>query len=135
MSKPILPPWQERQRLLHPRDKNLINVPRLVELGHKAMDQGFLQDAFEYFQAAKFQEGLEKIKDISVKDGDVFLLTALEKLGSPFDNEIWNKAGYRAFELGRYKFAKTAFERTQNELMLAKVAATTGESKDAPAAA
>jgi hypothetical protein len=128
MTKTTLPGWKEKQKLLNPRDQK-VNRGFLSELAKRAFEAGAVQEAFEYYRAAQDQKGLDDLKYVALDEGDVFILSSLEKISpAPFDHDIWNKIGYRAFELGKYRFARTAFERTSNELMLAKISATEGEA-------
>ena len=120
-----IPRWKERQKLLYMRGQKT-DPAKLSALGNRCLERGFVQDAFEYFRVAKNAEGLGKIKRLALEEGDVFLMEALDKAGTSPTPEEWNQAGYRAFELGKYSFAQKAFERTANELMLAKIRATLG---------
>lgn len=129
MAKNQLPKWQERQKLLYSKDKK-VDSQKLSILGKLALEQGYLQDALEYFKAAQDAAGMKKVKEIALQEGDVFIFSALEKESEPFDAETWTKVGYRAMELKKYRFAKTAFEKTENELMLAKLEALLREHKD-----
>lgn len=124
-----LPKWQERQKLLYSYDKKGTSE-QLSTLGERALKEGHLQDALEYFRIAKNKPGLEKLAAIALEEGDAFLLTSVERCSQALNDDLWNKLGYRAFELGKHRFAKIAFERTKNELMLAKIAQTTGGSDD-----
>jgi hypothetical protein len=115
-----LPGWQARQKFLHSKDKK--GTPaQLTALGEQALQAGALTDAFEYFRIAGHKPGLEKLKQIALEEGDSFLLGAVERLGPPFENDVWNRVGERALELGKTRFAKVAFERTKNETMLARL--------------
>ncbi len=124
--KDEIPKWKERQKLLYSRERST-DPARLSALGQLCLQKGYVQDAFEYFRGAKSNEGLQKIKELALDEGDSFLLDSLEKATQPFSTDVWNQIGYRAFDLGKYRFARKAFERTANELMLAKIRATLGE--------
>jgi len=123
MTRDSLPNWREKQKILYLKGKNA-PLESLSSLGDHAFSLGYLQDAFEYYKMADNHHGLERLKQIAIDEGDTFLLSAIEKVGLKIETEVWNKIGYRAFETGKYCFAKKAFERTQNELMLAKLHAT-----------
>jgi hypothetical protein len=115
-----LPGWQTRQKLLHSKDKKG-SPAQLAALGEEALKAGAYTDAFEYFRVAGNQEGLSKLKQIAADEGDSFLLGAIERLGTPLGDDVWNRVGERALELGKTRFARMAFERTKNETMLAKL--------------
>jgi len=126
-----IPQWKDRQKILYAKEKS--DPKRLVELGSECLKAGYIQDAFEYFQSANDAEGLGKIRSLALEEGDAFLLGSTEKHVGAVSDDVWNKLGYRAFELGKYRFAKTAFEKTKNEIMLAKIRATLGEVQPPPA--
>ncbi len=130
--KTELPRWKERQGLL---SSPQAETSTLNSLGETALSKGYVQDALWYFKKAENSSGLEKIKQLAVSEGDAFLLDALERSSGEISNDVWNKLGYQAFDLGKFRFAKRAFERTDNELMLAKIRATLGEPEPASDAA
>ena len=121
MKTDSLPSWRERQRLLYSKDHKG-SPTELSALGKRALEAGFLQDAFEYFLGARDAEGLETIAGLAVETGDAFLLDAVEKRAEmPVLSETWEKLGRAALTGGKLGFAKQAFERAKNEAMLAEV--------------
>ncbi|MFH1262183.1 MAG: hypothetical protein V1495_01895 [Pseudomonadota bacterium] len=124
--KTHLPKWTERQRILHAAGRK--GTPaELSALGERALMENALQDALEYFRAAGNQEGLNKMVEIVVREGDAFLLLALERSGTAVSNDLWNRTGEKALETGKRRFARMAFEKSKNEAKLAKLA---GETDD-----
>lgn len=127
MTLPI-PNWLERQKLIHSQSTKKASPVELIQIGNKCLDGGYLQDAFLYFKAANSKEGLERLRQIAINDGDAFLLDEVEKtLGGPTLPESWSKLGHRAFELGKFRFAKVAFEHAPDEAMSTKVREALGE--------
>ncbi|MFH1018411.1 MAG: hypothetical protein V1798_09545 [Pseudomonadota bacterium] len=122
-----LPTWKDRQKQLYSKDRKL--PPReLSRTALACLEAGNLQDAMEYFAAAKDAAGLSKVEALAVEEGDAFLLSSLERLTSQErPTDLWNRLGTKAFELEKYAFAKKAFERTKNEPMMAKVRSVLGE--------
>lgn len=120
MAKKGLPNWQARQKLLYSKDKKG-SPTQLATLGEEALSKEQYQDALDYFRVAGNQEGLERLKKIALDEGDTFLLFSLERATASIDDEFWNRVGQRAFELGKLRFAQTAFKRSKNETMLAKI--------------
>jgi tetratricopeptide (TPR) repeat protein len=122
-----LPNWKDRQRQLYSKDRRLA-AAELSAIAEHCLEEGRLQDALEYFSAAKDAAGLAKVEALTMEEGDAFLLSSLERLtAAERTADAWNRLGDRAFELGKYEFARKAFTRTANELMLAKIRSVLGE--------
>jgi hypothetical protein len=86
----------------------------------------------EYFRVAGDDAGITKIESLAWNEGDSFLLGAVERLGRKVEEDVWNRTGERALELGKLRFAKAAFARTKNEAMLSKVNQLEGAVHDSP---
>ena len=133
-SRKHLPKWTERQRLLYATGRR--GTPaELSAPGEAALTENALQDALEYFREAKNENGLKKVEEIALQEGDTFLLLALERSGTSVSNDLWNRIGEKALELGKTRFARMAFEKSKNEVMLARLAEKTDDSgrHDTPA--
>jgi hypothetical protein len=114
------PNWKQRQKNLYAREGRLDST-NLSRIAAECLGAGYIQDAFEYYNEAKDRDGLQKLEKLAVEEGDAFLLLAIEKVTDRYSDDLWNKLGYKAYELGKIAFAQKAFERTANELMLAKI--------------
>ena len=122
-----IPTWRERQKRIHSKEKHA-EPAQISGIARRCVTEGRLQEALEYASAAKDEPLLNQLEQLSVDEGDAFLLAGIERLsGKARSAEQWNKLGYRAMELGKYAFARRAFERTENELMLAKIRGLLGE--------
>ena len=121
-----IPKWRDRQKLLFDR-KHPTSPEKLSALGKSCFEKGYVQDAFEYYRAAEDQEGLANIKTLALEEGDAVLLDALETAGVSIPENDWNTVGYKAHELGKHQFAIKAFEKTNNEIMLAKLQSTSDD--------
>ncbi|HUH66879.1 MAG TPA: hypothetical protein VLZ07_10640 [Syntrophales bacterium] len=114
-----LPNYQEKQHILYiksPSEKDL------VAYGDAFLEEGKTSDAAEFYQKASYAEGLLKIKGMALESGDVMLLQQVMKpLRQSVTDETWNVIGQRATDLGKYEFARYAFEKSGNESMVAKV--------------
>ena len=120
MPKITLPNYKEKQKVLY---KDNAPPATLIAYGDKCLEGGRISDAIDLFQKANYIEGLEKIKDIGIIEGDVMgyqhTLNALDKKGASC--EEWNRIGERALELKKYTFAIHAFEKSENVTMVEKV--------------
>ena len=115
-----MPNYKEKQKVLY---KDNAPPATLIAYGDKCLEGGRISDAIDLFQKANYIEGLEKIKDIGIIEGDVMgyqhTLNALDKKGASC--EEWNRIGERALELKKYTFAIHAFEKSENVTMVEKV--------------
>ena len=116
MSIKILPDYRLKQKLLYV-DKVDFNV--LKNYGDMFLEEGRLPDALEFYQKANNANGLQKIKDIAIKSGDVMLFQqAAKALNLELKPADWENIGQKAIELKKYFFARHALEKSNNEEML-----------------
>jgi len=115
-----LPNYKEKQKILY---KDNATPATLIAYGDKCLEGGRISDAVDFFQKANYLEGLEKIGDVVISEGDVMeyqhTLNALGKKDAAC--EEWNRIGERALELKKYTFATHAFEKSENVSMVEKV--------------
>ncbi len=123
-----LPNYQEKQHILHVKhhsDKDLIAY------GDAFLDDGKISDAIDFYQKANYVHGLEKIKGMAELSGDVMVLQqVLKPLKQATPEKTWNAIGERALELKKYLFALYAFERGNNEKMVARTREIIKSEKD-----
>jgi hypothetical protein len=114
-----LPNYQEKQRILyidHQSERDLIAY------GDAFLEAGKIFDALECYQRVNYSNGLEKIKGMAERSGDVMLFQqVLKSLKQHVSDEAWNAIGGRAFELKKFSFALHAFEKTHNSTMVDKI--------------
>ena len=112
-----LPNYQEKQHILHVKhhsDKDLIAH------GDAFLDEGKISDAIDFYQKANYVHGLEKIKGMAELSGDVMVLQqVLKPLKQAITEKTWSAIGERALELKKFLFALHAFEKGNNENMVA----------------
>ena len=114
-----LPNYQEKQRVLYIKRPSQTD---LIAYGDAFLEVGKISDAIEFYQQGNYAEGLEKIKGMALQSGDVMLLQQVVKpLRQSIPDETWNAIAQRAVELKKYLFALYAFERSNNESMVAMV--------------
>ncbi|MCL4500262.1 MAG: hypothetical protein M1438_00205 [Deltaproteobacteria bacterium] len=94
------------------KKRRLLNDPELRPELCRAYAENFLalgwwQDALEFLQKCGDVQGLEKIKEHCLETGDVFLLS---RLRSPQDPKTWRQLAERALDLGKFHFARRAYE-------------------------
>ncbi len=114
-----LPDYKEKQKILY---IDATPAKTLISLGEQYLKENRLSDAIEFFQKAAHREGLEKILEIAVEDGDVLdFQQVLKALGRDATEAEWDRIGQRALALGKYTFALQAFEKSRNEREIERV--------------
>jgi hypothetical protein len=107
MSK--LPDSLKRRDILYGKD-----TPEAVlrEYGELYLREGKPNDAVEFFGQACYKEGLRRICQMGMEEGDFFLFSrAHEFLQEDIPPADWRKLGKKALEKGKYLFALKCFEK------------------------
>ena len=111
-----LPDYRLKQKILY-LDKT--SPDDLIQYGKLFYEAGAYSDALDFFQKSNHNEGIQEIKDIALKNGDVMLFQRAAKAMnmelSPLD---WENIGKKAMELKKYLFARHALEKANNEDIL-----------------
>jgi hypothetical protein len=114
-----LPNYQEKQHVLYikrPSEKDLIAY------GDAFLEEGKISDAIDFYQKANYVQGLETIKGMAERSGDVMLLQqVLKPLRQTIPEETWNIIGERALKAKKHLFAFYAFEKGNNDAMVARI--------------
>lgn len=119
MGKPGLPDHKKKQQLLHAKDAKPEDLRRH---GEKFLQAGWLSDAIDFFGQAGDQNSLEKIRDITIAEGDAFLFRrALKALDATADENQWKELAERALELGKLQFAREAYRMAGDRKSLDRV--------------
>jgi hypothetical protein len=90
------------------------NTPAEVlrEYGDLYLHEGKPNDAVEFFGQACYKEGLRRIRQMAMEEGDLFIFSrATEFLQEEVSPEDWRKLGKKALEKGKYLFALKCFEK------------------------
>jgi hypothetical protein len=91
----------------------------LQNYGDLFFTEGNFSDALDFYQKAKFTEGLQKIKNAALENGDVMLfLRAAKALNLELTTADWESIGKAAMSLKKYLFARHALEKANNEELL-----------------
>jgi hypothetical protein len=101
------------------------------EYGERFLALDWWEDALEFFQKGHAAQGLEKVKNHSLETGDAYLLA---RLGVPQDPLTWRRLATRAQELGKFRFARRAYEMSGEADKAAAMAAliSGAETEKAP---
>ncbi len=114
-----LPHYKFKQALLHGKDTNPAEISRL---GRRFLEEGWLNDAIDFFKKAEDSQGLAAIREISIEEGDIFLLRqAIKAGGEAAGEDEWKQIGERALELGKLQFAREAFRMFGDRKAMEKV--------------
>ncbi|MBI5605532.1 MAG: hypothetical protein HY879_19550 [Deltaproteobacteria bacterium] len=99
-----------------------INRDQLSQYGREYFSEDRLADALNFFEKAQNQEGIRRIRERSIEDGDPFLLQQTSKLLKESAPEAaWRKAGEKALADGRFQQALTAFRAIPDEEQIEKI--------------
>jgi tetratricopeptide (TPR) repeat protein len=94
----------------------------LVQLGTAYLEEGRVSDAIEFFEKARHREGLDRLLERSLEDGDLFLFRKITKiLDLSSGPDQWIKLGDRALALGKLHFARAAYREAGAPEKLAQV--------------
>ena len=116
MKKNKLPDSQKKSKLL---SDSKLSAEKLISYGEMYLEAGLFYDASEFFRRASHQEGMDRLKDLAVEQGDSFLLGVALKGGSAEESAgVWEDLGKRAMELKKYSHAVRAFQKADNEDLL-----------------
>ena len=84
----------------------------LREYGDLYLRKGKPNDAVEFFGLACYKEGLRRIRQMAMEEGDLFLFSrAAEFLQEAVSPEDWRKLAKKALEKGKLLFALKCFEK------------------------
>jgi len=115
-------------KLLDPLKRRLVLYGKdtaretLIYYGDLYLQEGRLNDAVEFYGRAGHREGLLRIKEWALQNGDAFLLEQVEVfLGEEIPEGVWVELGKKAKELGKYAFAQKAFARARDMEALREV--------------
>lgn len=107
MGKAELPHYKKKQQMLHAKDARPEDLRRQ---GEEFLQAGWISDAIDFFKKAGDQNGLEKVRDIAISEGDAFLLRrTLKALDTTASEAQWKELADRALDLGKLQFAREGY--------------------------
>ena len=114
----ILSCLKKRDLLHNPQ----VDSDQLAQYGLEYLNQGRLADAFDFFEKAKNTEGIRRIMEKSIEQGDPLLLQQTSKLLKEVaPEEAWRKVGGKALSDGRFQQALMAFKAVHDEEQIEKI--------------
>jgi len=114
-----IPNYLEKRRLLYSKGTS---PEELKELGDLFLRHDHLNDAIDFYEKARYREGLEEIGRLSRDIGDFFLFRrVVDLLNLEVTAKEWETLGDRAMEFGRFQDARKAYRMSQNSRKLQMV--------------
>jgi hypothetical protein len=102
-----LPDYKQKQNFLFGKE---IKTAELSRIGAMFVEAGWLNDAVDFFAKANDQTGLERVRQIAIEEGDVFLFRRVLKVsGATAEEAEWKAIGDRALQAEKLLFAREAF--------------------------
>ena len=116
MSIRKLPDYRLKQKILY-IDKT--SATSLISYGDLYLEAGALSDALDFYAKAGHHAGVQKIKDLALANGDVFLFQGAAKAQNiDLQDDDWEDIARRAIDLKKYLFARHALEKTNKVELL-----------------
>lgn len=105
---------ERKEKLFSPK------TPReeLVRWGTQYLEADRVHDAVAFYRQARHQEGLKRILEQAIEEGDAFLYReALDGMDPPdADPKKWARLAQQAESKGRWQDALNAYEQLEDEL-------------------
>lgn len=119
MSIKRVPDYRLKQKILYIDHTDAENLKNYGDIFYS---EGIVSDAIDFYQKANFTEGLQKIKDAALENGDVMLFVqAAKALNLELKPAEWENIGRIAMGLKKYFFARHALEKSNNEKLLSSL--------------
>jgi len=120
LAKRKLPDYRLKQKILY-IDKT--SPETLVRYGDLYLEENYLSDALEFYIKAGRPAGMEKVKNLAMENGDVFLFQGASRaLQLEPGKSDWENIAKRAMDLKKYAFARHALEKANNTELLQALA-------------
>lgn len=108
---------KKRKILYETKDKNT-----LTKTGDDFFAEGLIDDALDFYEQAKSEEGFEKVLKIGMEEGNLYLYRKICKIRRKDPEKAHlNSIGEKALELKKYTMALEAFKLSGNDGMRKKV--------------
>jgi len=101
-----------------------IRADELAQYGWEYLKQDRPVDALDFFEKAQNWEGIRRIREWSLEQGDPFLLQQTSKmLKEQVPEDSWRKVGEKAKAAGRHQQALMAFKAIADEEKIQEIQA------------
>ena len=99
-----------------------VGKSELIKSGERFLQVGGLPDAIEFFEKADHKEGLARLMDRCISEGDYFLFSRLARIleESPSADE-WMRLGDNALALSKLLFARSAYQKAGSQEKVAEI--------------
>jgi len=105
-----IPDYRLKQKILYIDNTD---AETLKKYGDLFLEVGNISDALDFYNKAKYFNGIESIKEMSFDSGDVMIFERAMKILSKEPSPAqWEKIGQKAISLKKYYFAKYVLEKT-----------------------
>ncbi len=111
--------FKTRQKILYL--DNPINIDLLIEWGNNFLENDALYDALEFYNRANYQEGIVKIKNISIEEGNYFLYSSASKILKTNSINELNTLANNAEKNKRLEDALKAYTATKNQTKIDEI--------------
>jgi hypothetical protein len=109
------------------------SVEERIRLGEEFLAEGAFADALNFFAAAEYREGLERVRDHAVEEGDAFLLRQVARARGLVEvtPDRWARAAAQAERAGKLRFAAIAYREAGREDEATRLEGRAGVSETA----
>jgi hypothetical protein len=112
VAKNLLSSLEKRDLL----NQSAVSADQLQMWGSRYEEEGFVNDAIDFYERADFKSGLENLISRAMEDGDAFLFgRILKALGREAEPLQWIALAKKATELGKTAFAREAYKKSGTE--------------------
>jgi hypothetical protein len=118
------------------KKRDLLHNPNVTADELKRHGWNYLEDerpvdALDFFEKAGDMEGIRRIRDLSLEQGNIFLLQQTAKLlQESIPENVWRKAGEKALAEGRFQQALTAYKALSDEEKIQEIQILMGNKKE-----
>ncbi|MBI2930464.1 MAG: hypothetical protein HYY16_02335 [Planctomycetes bacterium] len=107
-------PHPDRVRVLLTDSR--LPAQEIARIGDRFLEAGLPNVAVMFYERAKSADGLKQVKNLALKEGDEFLLTAVAKSdASLVEPSDWRACAEAALARGRFAFARDAFRKAGDD--------------------
>ena len=118
----------KKREMLH---NTSISSDELAQYGWEYLKQDRPVDALDFFEKARDLEGIRKIREWSLEQGDPFLLQQTGKLlKEQVPEDLWRKVGEKALGAGRFQQALMAFKALADEEKIKEIQTLIKDKKE-----